>query len=172
MILNASFPRSRGNFINRSSNIIESGQLSGPHYRGKNRLRIALVGQPNSGKSTLFHAVASTSIDRGQLAGTDKAYKRCTVQIGMDEAELVDLPAIYSLHNLKDDDLEGLKYLLWGDSRPLVSMHEGDKPPAPFSRPDILIHLMDASTLERHLELTLELIELGLPVVIGLNMMD
>ncbi|MES0372286.1 MAG: ferrous iron transport protein B [Mariprofundaceae bacterium] len=180
MILSASFPRSRGDFINDSSNIIEpvpsselvSGSLSGPHYRGKNRLRIALVGQPNSGKSTLFHAVASTSIDRGQLTGTDKAYKRCTVQIGMDEAELVDLPAIYSLHNLKDDDLEGLKYLLWGDSRPLVSAHEGSEPPAPFSRPDILIHIMDASTLGRHLELTLELIELGLPIVIGLNMMD
>jgi len=146
--------------------------ISGPHYRGSNRLRIALVGQPNSGKSTLFHAVASTSIDRGQLTGTDKAYKRCTVQIGMDEAELVDLPAIFSLHNLKDDDLEGLKYLLWGDSRPLVSAHEGVEPPTPFSRPDILIHLMDASTIGRHLELTLELTELGLPIVIGLNMMD
>jgi len=151
---------------------IDSGTVSGPHYRGSNRRRIALVGQPNSGKSTVFHAVASTSIDRGQLAGTEKAYKRCTVQIGMDEAELVDLPAIYSLHNLQGDDLEGLKYLLWGDSRPAVSAHEGDKPPAPFSRPDVLIHLMDASTIGRHLELTLELIELGLPVVIGLNMMD
>ena len=90
----------------------------------------------------------------------------------MDEAELVDLPAIHSLHNLHDDDLEGLKYLLWGDSRPLISAHEGELPPAPFSRPDVLIHLVDASTLGRHLELTLELIELGLPIVIGLNMMD
>lgn len=90
----------------------------------------------------------------------------------MDEAELFDLPAIHALHNLHDDDLEGLKYLLWGDSRPLVSAHEGDLPPAPFSRPDVLIHLVDASTLGRHLELTLELIELGLPMVIGLNMMD
>ncbi len=170
------FRQYRGDFINVRNAAIEpveiSGLLSGPHYRGDNRLRIALVGQPNSGKSTVFHAVASTSIDRGQLAGTDKAYKRCTVQVGMDEAELVDLPAIYSLHNLKNDDLEGLKYLLWGDSRPLVSAHEGDEPPAPFSRPDILIHLMDASTIGRHLELTLELIELGLPIVIGLNMMD
>jgi len=90
----------------------------------------------------------------------------------MDEAELVDLPAIYSLHNLQGDDLEGLKYLLWGDSRPPISAHEGDQPPVPFSRPDVLIHLMDASTIGRHLELTLELIELGLPIVIGLNMMD
>ncbi|HKI60992.1 MAG TPA: ferrous iron transport protein B [Mariprofundaceae bacterium] len=146
--------------------------LSGPFYRGSTRLRIALVGQPNSGKTTLFHAVASTSIDHGQLAGTDKDYQRCTVQIGMDEAELVDLPAMYSLQNLHGDDLEGLKYLLWGDARPKISVHEGAEPPAPFSRPDMLIHIVDASSLDRHLQLTLELIELGLPIVMGLNMMD
>jgi len=146
--------------------------LGGPFYRGSRRLRIALVGQPNSGKSTIFHAVASTSVDHGQLAGTDKAYQRCTVQIGMDEVELIDLPAMYSLKNLRGDDLEGLKYLLWGDSRPQVSVHESKQPPAPFSRPDMLIHIVDAGTLHRHLELTLELIELGLPIVMGLNMMD
>ncbi len=146
--------------------------LSGPFYRGSRRLRIALVGQPNSGKSTIFHAVASTSVDHGQLAGTDAAYQRCTVQIGMDEVELIDLPAMYSLRNLQGDDLEGLKYLLWGDSRPPISVHESAQPPAPFSRPDMLIHIVDASTLHRHLELTLELIELGLPIVMGLNMMD
>ncbi|HCS12522.1 MAG TPA: ferrous iron transporter B, partial [Zetaproteobacteria bacterium] len=150
---------------------VEQVVLSGPFYRGSRRLRIALVGQPNSGKSTLFHAVSSTSIDHGHLRGTDAAYQRCHVQIGMDEVELVDLPAIRSLQNLYGDDLEGLKYLLWGDSRPLISAHEGDEPPAPFSRPDILVHIVDASTLLRHLELTLELIELGLPIVMGLNMM-
>jgi len=148
----------------------EQAILSGPFYRGSGRLRIALVGQPNAGKSTLFHAVASTSIDHGQL-GSQAAYQRCTVQLGMDEAELVDLPAMRSLRGLGGDDLEGLKYLLWGDARPLVSAHEG-VPPAPFSRPDMLIHIVDASTLLRHLELTLELIELGLPIVLGLNMMD
>jgi len=146
--------------------------LSGPFYRGSQRLRIALVGQPNSGKTTLFHAVSSTSVDHGQLAGTDKAYQRCVVQMGLDEVELVDLPAFHSLQNLHGDDLEGLKYLLWGDSRPLISAHEGEEPPAPFSRPDMLIHIVDASTLLGHLELTLELIELGLPIVMGLNMMD
>ncbi len=146
--------------------------LAGPFFRGGRRLRIALVGQPNSGKTTLFHAVASTSVDHGKLAGTDKDYQRCTVQIGMDEVELVDLPAMESLQNLKGGDLEGLKYLLWGDARPAVSAHEGSKAPVPFSRPDMLIHVVDASTLHRHLELTLQLIELGLPIVMGLNMMD
>ncbi len=146
--------------------------LKGPFFRGQSRLRMALIGQPNSGKTTIFDTVASTSVDQGHLAGTGSAYKRCTVQVGMDEAELIDLPALYSLHGLQGDDLEGLKYLLWGDARPPVSAHESDEPPAPFSRPDILIHIIDASTLKRHLELTLELTELGLPIVIGLNMMD
>lgn len=152
--------------------VAEQVVLSGPFYRGSRRLRIALVGQPNAGKTTLFHAVSSTSIDHGHLRGTDAAYQRCHVQIGMDEVELVDLPAIRSLQNLHGDDLEGLKYLLWGDARPLISAHEAAEPPTPFSRPDMLIHIVDASTLLRHLELTLELIELGLPIVIGLNMMD
>jgi len=146
--------------------------LSGPAYRGKQRLRIALVGQPNSGKSTLFDAVASTSVDHGRLAGSGTAYQRCTVQIGVNEVELVDLPSFRSLQNLHGADLEGLKYLLWGDSRPPIAAHERSETPAPFSRPNMLIHIVDASALDRHLELTLELIELGLPIVMGLNMMD
>jgi len=146
--------------------------LAGPAYRGSRRLRIALVGQPNSGKSTLFEAVASTSVDHGRLAGTGMDYQRCTVQSGVDEVELVDLPSMCSLKNLQGDDLEGLKYLLWGDSRPPVAAHEESEAPTPFSRPDMLIHIVDASTLSHHLELTLELIELGLPMVMGLNMMD
>ncbi|RMG92143.1 MAG: ferrous iron transport protein B [Zetaproteobacteria bacterium] len=133
---------------------------------------MALIGQPNSGKSTLFDAVASTSVDHGRLPGTDKAYQRCTVQIGMDEVELVDLPSLVTLHDLSGDDLEGLKYLLWGDTRPEVSAHESHISVPSLSRPDVLIHLVDASTLLRHLELTLELVELGLPIVLGLNMMD
>jgi ferrous iron transport protein B len=141
-------------------------------YRGENRLRIALVGQPNSGKSRIFHAVASTSYQSGRLTGTRKPYAECLVQIGVDEVHLVDLPGIHSLRGLAGDDLEALKYLLWGDALPLVSRHERNEPPTPFARPDILIHVIDASVLERSLELTLELAELGLPVVVALNMMD
>ncbi len=146
--------------------------MQGPVARGSNRLRIALVGQPNSGKSTIFRAVSSTSIQTGELAGTHKPYGACTVQIGLDEALLIDLPGIHSLRHLQGDDLEALKYLLWGDARPQVSRHERAEPPAPFSRPDVLIQVIDASALERSLKLTLELTELGLPVVVALNMMD
>jgi len=141
-------------------------------FRGSNRLRIALVGMPNSGKSTLFKAVSSTSIKTGELAGTDKAYGESIIQIGFDEASLIDLPSIHSLQHLQADDLVTLKYLLWGDERPPVSIHESSEPPAPFAPPEVIVHVVDATALERHLELTLELCQLGRPVVLALNMMD
>jgi len=146
--------------------------LRGPLFRGEKRLRIALVGMPHSGKSTLFKAVSSTSIHIGELAGTHQSYGECTVQIGLDEASLVDLPSMRSLHHMHREDVGALKYLLWGDQLPPVSEHEPEGPPAPFSPPDVIIQVVDATALERHLELTLELSQLGRPVVIALNMMD
>ena len=146
--------------------------LRTPLFRGTRRLRIALVGMPNAGKSTLFSAVASTAPTTGKLAGTQRAYGECTVQIGLDEASVIDLPSIPSLLDLAQDDVVALKYLLWGDDRPLVSLHEAGEPPAPFAPPDVLIQVVDATRLERDLVLTLELSKLGRPMVIALNMTD
>lgn len=146
--------------------------LQGPAFRGRRRLRLALVGLPRSGKRTIFQAVASTRVERGTLAGTDHPFEQCTVAIGTNEAHLVGLASIRSLRHLDGDQLEALKYLLWGDSRPLISRHERSEPPAPFARPDVIIQVIDASVLDRSLELTLELSQLGVPVVIALNMMD
>ena len=95
--------------------------LTTPLFRGLKHLRIALVGMPGSGKSTLFNAVSATSIHTGELAGTHRKYGECPVQIGFDEARLVDLPSIQSLNNLPHGDQVALQYLLWGDQLPLVS---------------------------------------------------
>ena len=65
-----------------------------PLYRGQKRVRIALAGMPLAGKSTLFKAVSSTSVQSGELSGTDGTYKRCVVQVGLDEASVVDLQAL------------------------------------------------------------------------------
>jgi len=146
--------------------------LRTPLFRGDRRLRIALVGLPGGGKTTLFDAVSSTAPHRGELTGTHRVYRECTVQIGLDEASVVDLPSIHSLHHLQGDDLSALKYLLWGDDRPPVSVHEQSGPPAPFAPPDLIIQVVDATSLQGHLELTLELSQLGRPIVLALNHMD
>ena len=146
--------------------------LRTPLFRGARRLRIALVGMPNAGKSTLFNAVASTAPTSGKLAGTQRTYGECTVQIGLDEASVIDLPSIVSLIDLAQDDVVALKYLLWGDHRPPVSAHESSAPPAPFAPPDVLIQVVDATRLERDLTLTTELSKLGRPMVVALNMTD
>ncbi|MFA4968904.1 MAG: ferrous iron transporter B [Sulfuritalea sp.] len=146
--------------------------LRTPLFRGERRLRIALVGLPGGGKTTLFDAVSSTAPHRGELTGTHRVYRECTVQIGLDEASVVDLPSIHSLHHLQGDDLSALKYLLWGDDRPPVSVHEQSGPPAPLAPPDLIIQVIDATSLQGHLELTLELSQLGRPMVLALNHMD
>src|SRR5450759_6012595 len=102
--------------------------LRTPLFRGERRLRSALVGMPNAGKSTLFNAVSSTAPRTGRLAGTHRAYGECTVQIGFDEASVIELPSIGSLHHLGEDDRAALKYLLWGDERPPISLHEPGGP--------------------------------------------
>ena len=146
--------------------------VRGPLYRGERRLRIALVGMPDSGKRTLFGAVASASVQSGALAGTARAYDECAVQIGLDEARLIRLPSIRSLRKLEAGDRAELKYLLWGDQRPVVSVHEPEGAPAPFAQPDVILHMVDATALERHLELSLELMQLSRPMVVVLNKMD
>ena len=146
--------------------------LRTPLLRGARRLRVALVGLPGAGKTTLFDAVSSTAPQTGELTDTHKVYRACTVQVGLDEASVVDLPSLSSMHHLQDDDLSALKYLLWGNDRPPVTAHESGAPPAPFEPPDLIIQVVDATNLQSHLELTLELSQLGRPVVLALNHMD
>jgi ferrous iron transport protein B len=141
-------------------------------YRGDNRLRIALVGMPGSGKSTLFKAVSSTSVEQGELTGSQLAYRESRVQVGFDEASVIDLPSLRSLNQMRPAELPTLQHLLWGNQPPLVYDHDGHAPPAPHRPPDVIIQVVDASALDRQLELTLELAMLGRPLVIALNMMD
>ncbi len=104
-------------------------------YRGARSLRVALVGAPGAGKSTLFEAVKSTSVRIGAIAGSDLAYEECGVQAGLDQARLIRLPAFRTLCNLHDEDRAALKYLLWGDRPAPVSAHDPEGAPAPFAPP-------------------------------------
>jgi len=145
--------------------------LHTPLLRGEKRPRVALVGRRQSGKSSIFQAASSATPRHARLAG-ESAYEECLVGIGLEEISLVDLPPIETLHRLREADRVLLMYLLWGDRWPMIARHEPQQPSAPFRAPDVLVQVVDATSLERDLELSLELSLLGRPMVIALNRVD
>jgi ferrous iron transport protein B len=116
-------------------------------------MKIALVGQPNCGKSTIFNAVAGYRAATGNFPGTTVRLAWSTIRLDGMVAELVDVPGIYSLTSTNPAESAAKKFLL----KENVSL---------------IINVLDASLLSRSLELTLELRELGIPMVVCLNMMD
>ncbi len=146
--------------------------LHGPTLRGSRRPRVAIVGRTGSGKHSIFHAAASTRTHHERLAGIGPAYEECLVEVGVDQISLVALPAIEGFHAPDEDERVTLKYLLWGDRWPAIAQHEAHLPATAFAAPDVLLMVMDATALERDLELALELMPLGRPMVFALNRMD
>lgn len=140
--------------------------------RGARRPRIALVGLPRTGKSTIFDAASSTAVRDGILAGSELRYAECDVKIGLEQASLVDMPPLTALHDLDEAGWVMLKYLLWGDCWPEVARHDAAQPQSAFAAPDVLIQVVDATALERDLELAQELSLLGKPLVLALNRLD
>lgn len=122
--------------------------------RNKERpYRIALIGQPNSGKSTLFNNLAGFKTITGNFPGTTVSYTISTTRFAGREIELIDLPGIYSLSYSDIAEKVARDFLL-------------------SEEVDVVIDVADASVLSRSLELTLQLLELELPLVLCLNMMD
>jgi len=146
--------------------------LHGPGLRGAKRPRVAIVGRAGSGKHSIFRAASSTATRHERLAGIGPAYEECLVEVGIDQISLVALPAVDSFHELDGDASVVLKYLLWGDDWPTIARHEAHQPASPFAAPDLLLMVMDATALERDLELAQELMRLGKPMVFALNRMD
>jgi len=116
-------------------------------------MRIGLVGQPNCGKSALFNSVAGYKTIVSNFPGTTVDYVTSWVNLNGGGFTLVDLPGIYSLSTSEKEEMLTRRYLI-------------------DEKPDLVINIMDASVLSRSLELTLELLELKIPLVICLNMMD
>ena len=146
--------------------------LKGPLPHGTHLPRIALIGHDGSGRISVFRAAASTAIRHERLAGIGPAYEECRVEVGGKPMSLVHLPVISGLHRHEDDATVILKYLLWGDHWPAIARHERHQPDKAFAAPDVLLFVMDATALERDLELALELAQIGKPMVIALNRMD
>ena len=116
-------------------------------------MKVALVGQPNSGKSTLFNAVAGYRSLTSNFAGTTVEYTHGQARVDGEVLELIDLPGLYSLTPTSPVEEVSRDYLLGGDW-------------------DVIVNVLDASQLARSLELTLELLDLESPMVVCLNMMD
>jgi len=141
-----------------SAPVVARVPLPSTLLRGARRPQIALVGLPRTGKSTIFQAASSTSVEAGALAGSALSFTTCQVNIGLEQATLVDLPPLKTFHDLQDADRLLLTALLDGA--------------AGFKAPDLLIQVVDATALEPNLAFAQELCQLGRPLVIALNRLD
>lgn len=116
-------------------------------------MRVAFIGQPNCGKSTIFNYFSGYKAAVSNFPGTTVKYTVSQVVFEGEELTCVDLPGVYSLTSTDQAELESRNYLLTGES-------------------EVIINVIDASLLGRSLELTLELMSLERPLVVALNMMD
>lgn len=115
-------------------------------------MKIALAGNPNSGKTTLFNALTGSNQFVGNWPGVTVEKKEGKLK-KQNDVTIVDLPGIYSLSPYTLEEVVARNYLI----------HE---------RPDAILNIVDGTNLERNLYLTTQLTELGIPVVIAVNMMD
>lgn len=118
-----------------------------------NEITIGLVGNPNCGKTTLFNALTGAKQRVGNWPGVTVERKTGDYRQGSQEIEVVDLPGIYSLAASSLDEKISRDYVI---SR----------------EPNLIVNIVDASNLERNLYLTVQLLEMKIPMVVALNMMD
>ncbi len=128
-------------FHDRRDEVVESGKL-----------RFALAGSQNTGKTTLFNQLTGANQHVGNFPGVTVELKEGTIK-GHPEAVVVDLPGIYSLSPYSQEEQVTRQFIL-------------------EQQPNGIIDIVDANNIERNLYLTLQLIELGIPMVLCLNMMD
>lgn len=123
------------------------------------RIKMVLAGNPNSGKTTLFNALTGANQYVGNWPGVTVEKKSGKIKSSMKkgyediESELVDLPGIYSLSPYTLEEVVARNYIL-------------------DDKPDVIINIIDGSNLERNLYLTTQLAELGIPMVLAVNMID
>ncbi len=114
---------------------------------------IAIAGNPNSGKSCIFNNLTGSRQRVGNYAGVTVEFTEGTCQINDEKVKIIDLPGTYSLTAYSQEEVVSRDFIV-------------------KEKPDALMIVVDASNLERNLYFTIQLIELGVPVVIALNMVD
>ena len=115
-------------------------------------VKIALAGNPNCGKTTIFNALTGSNQYVGNWPGVTVEKKEGTLKYNSDVI-IMDLPGIYSLSPYTLEEVISRKYLI-------------------LERPDVILNVIDGTNIERNLYLTTQLLELGIPVVILINMAD
>ena len=115
-------------------------------------VRIALAGNPNSGKTTLFNALTGSNQFVGNWPGVTVEKKEGKLK-GHKDVTIMDLPGIYSLSPYTLEEVVARNYLIG-------------------ERPDAILNIIDGTNIERNLYLTTQLLELGIPVIMAVNMMD
>jgi ferrous iron transport protein B len=126
---------------------------------GSEQKRIAaLIGNPNTGKTTLFNALSGLRQRVGNYPGVTVETKKGQMCCVGQPFELIDLPGTYSLSPRSPDEMVAVDVIL--------GRQQGE------ARPDVVVSIVDASNLERNLYLTTQALELGVPVVVALNMID
>lgn len=115
--------------------------------------KLAIVGNPNVGKSVLFNNLTKTYVNVSNYPGTTVEIYRGRAKIKGVEFEVIDTPGMYSFSPISEEERVARRILI-------------------SEKPDIILHIVDAKNLERMLTLTLTLIESGLKTILVLNMMD
>lgn len=116
-------------------------------------MRIAVAGNPNCGKTTIFNGLTGANQKVGNYPGVTVEKKMGTLKIGEEKHDVVDLPGAYSLSAYSEDELVARNYII-------------------EEKPDLIINVVDSSNLERNLYLTVQLMEMQVPLLIVLNMQD
>lgn len=119
----------------------------------KEEIRVGFAGNPNCGKTTLFNAYTGANLKVANWPGVTVEKKEGETSYKGQKMRLIDLPGIYSLTSYSMEEMVSRKVILGGEV-------------------DVIVNVVDASALERNLYLTLQLLELGKPVILALNMMD
>src|SRR5450631_4840023 len=115
--------------------------------------RVALVGNPNVGKSVLFNALTGAYVTVSNYPGTAVEVARGNASIGGVAWQVIDTPGMYSVHTITEEERVAREILL-------------------NETPDVVLHVLDARNLERMLAMTIQLIEADLPVILVVNIMD
>jgi small GTP-binding protein len=116
-------------------------------------LRVVLAGNPNAGKSTIFNALTGSHQHVGNWPGKTVEKKEGKFKNGDYEIQVIDLPGTYSLTAYSPEEVIARDYIL-------------------NEKPDLVVTVVDAANLERNLYLTVQVLELGVPVIVALNMTD